>query len=363
MKIKKFLVVLVAIVILMSMLAGCSRNGNGNANATHLGPSKTHTDTVSAILTNKDYPNGITLNWSNRNGNSAATFTGLQQISFILDGDEIMEGFFGSERPLSSFTLEFTSQTSGKKVTLSSGLTGKISNIGADSNYFRMDGNTIQFYPHYFNVGEDVTVKATFTYKKEGLVNQIMDSKSAEGYFTFTVGEDTGETFSNAWNKIEDFFDDIGDTLSGNGNNGNNTNDGNSNNPDSNTNETVNFIQVRFKATGNVEGTVYQYEDDSVANPIVLGEDKIAQVIFYTRENSNYDICKMYVVPLGMENQVEKMSANNKDTYAADNCHKFKIDMNQFSGQTVTLRVEFLDGSEWNPMPDHYYGFITFQVP
>ena len=92
MKIKKFLVVLVAIVVLMSMLAGCSRNGNSNANATHLGPAKTCSDTVSAVLTNKDYPNGIDLNWSNRKGKAEATFTGLQQFSFILDGDEIMKG-------------------------------------------------------------------------------------------------------------------------------------------------------------------------------------------------------------------------------------------------------------------------------
>lgn len=338
MKKLKNMVVLVAIVIMISILTGCSRNGNGKA-ATHLGPSKTCADTVSAVLTNSEYPSGITLNWGSRVDKPAATFTGLQQINFILDGDEIMEGMF-QDRALSSITLEFTGQTSGKKVSLSNSLTGKITNLGADGDYFELDGNTIQFYPHYFTVSEDVTVKATFTYKGDGVINQLVDSESAEGYFTFTVGEDTGEKFSSGLDKIKEIFDDSSEN-----------------------NNISNYITIRYKATGGVEGTVAQYEDEATNNPVILGDDKIAQVILYTRENSNYNITKVYVVPVGMEDQVEKMAAKNQKTYAADNCHKFKIDMSQFSGQTVTLRIEFLDGSEWNPMPDHYYGFITFQVP
>ncbi len=349
------LMALVVITILVCVLSGCSRNGS--TGATHVGPKKTATDTISAVLTNNDYTSGVTLNWASRVGSSDATFTGLQQIAFIIDGDEKMEGVF-KDRSFDSVTLEFTGQTSGKKVSLSSSLTGKITNLGADSNYFRMDGYTLQFYPHYFSVGEKVTVKATFTYKGEGVIDQIMDSKSAEGFFTFTVGDDTGETFSNAFDKIGDFFEDL---TGGNKGNSSDNNSGDSNNGDNNNSSTVaDFLSVRYSVSDTAEGIVARYEEDSVKNAVTI-PSTTAYITFYTREDSKYNITKVYVVPVGYEDVYQKLAWKND--YFSDNCHKFEIDLSQFSGQTITLRVEFLDGAEWNPMPDHYYGFITINVP
>ena len=359
MKNKKFLVAIMAIIILVSALTGCSRNGS-NATATHIGASKTSKDTISAVLTNADYTSGITLNWASRVGKSSATLTGLQQIAFILDGDEVMDGVF-KDRSLSSITLDFTGQTSGKKVSLSTSLTGKITNLGADNDYFRMDGNTIQFYPHYFSVGEEVTVKATFIYKGEGFVDQLMDSKSAEGYFTFTVGEDTGETFSNAFDKIGDFFKDFGKGNGNTGDNGSDNGDGNGSETGETPTEGNDFLSIRFSVDGtNTEGTVARYEDDAKKNVTNL-PSSTAKLTFQTREDSRYNITKAYIVPVGLEGNYQKLAWCND--YFSDNCHKFDIDLSQFSGQTITLRLEFLDGAEWNPMPDHYYGFITVKVP
>ena len=358
MKNKKFLVAIMAIIILVSTLTGCSRNGsNATNNATYIGAKKTATDTVSAILTNNDYQNGIDLNWSKRTGDSAATFSGLQQIAFIIDGDEMMDGTF-KDRPLNSITIEFTGKTTGKKVKLSTSLTGKITNLGADADYFRMDGYTIQFYPHYFSVGEEVTIKATFIYKGEGFIDQLTDSKSAEGYFTFTVGDDTGETFSNALDGIADFFKDIGNNF-GNGN----TNSGNTN---GNTTPTTpakpkDYLSVRFSVDGtNAEGTVARYEADAKKNVITLPNSTLS-LTCYTREDSRYNVTKAYIIPVSVEGNWQKLKWCND--YFSDNCHKFDIDLSQFSGQTITLQLEFLDGAEWNPMPDHYYGFITVKVP
>lgn len=358
MKHRKILMALLTIIILAFWLAGCSRNGgNATNNATSVGAKKTATDTVSAVLTNADYTSGITLNWASRVGKSSATLTGLQQIAFIVNGNEIMDGVF-KDRPLSSITLEFTGQTSGKKVELSTSLTGKITNLSVDNDYFRIEDYTLQFYPHYFNVGEEVVIKATFIYKGEGFIDQLTDSKSAEGYFTFTVGDDTGETFSNALDGIADFFKDIGNNF-GNGN----TNSGNTN---GNTTPTTpakpkEYLSVRFSVEGtNAEGTVARYEADAKKNVITLPNSTLS-LTCYTREDSRYNVTKAYIIPVGVEGNWQKLKWCND--YYSESCHKFDVDLSQFSGQTITLQLEFLDGAEWNPMPDHYYGFITVKVP
>lgn len=334
----RILVAIMAIIILLSTLTGCSREGS-TANASYLGAKTTCTDTVSATLTNSVYTSGVTVNWSKRVGKSAVTLTGLQTLAFVLDGDEVMEGIF-SDRSLSSIELKITGQSSGKSVTISTSLTGKISNLGVDSKYFKLEGNSLQFYPHYFEVGENVVINAVFTYKGDGLANQILDSKTAEGFFTFTVGESTGETFAGPL----DFIDGI---LDGNGN-GNNSGT-----------VTENYVSVNCKIDGK-ELTVHHYQEDAEANPITVSET-IVPMVFYTRENNGHNITKVYIVPVGYEDELEKMGHNND--WQVDNCHKFRVNFADFAGQTVTLRVEFIDGAVLNPIPDHYYGYITLKIP
>ena len=357
MKRTKLLMALVAITLAMLLLAGCSRNGNGNA-VDHIGPNQTAKNTVIGVLSNTEYPTGISVNWNKSvSRNADVTMTGLQTIAFILDGDEKMDGW--TERSLSSIKLEFTGQTSGKKVSLDTSLTGKVSNLGADSKYFKVDGTTFYFYPHYFSVGEDVTVKATFTYKAEGLVNQLLDSKTAEGFITFTVGEDTGETF-------EGLFDGIGNIFGSGDNSNSDSSTEDTENPENSTESTeaetaVEYIPVNFKVSGIEETFVVQrYENESLKNVISLPSSTIT-LTFFTREN-NRNITKMYIVPKGYEEELQKLAWSNE--WFADNCHKYEsLDLSQFSGQTITLRVEFLEGDEWNPLKDHFYGFITIQIP
>jgi hypothetical protein len=345
---KKILMAIIAIVILMSMFTGCSREGNSTNTTTKLGAKTTCADTVSATLTNSDYTSGVTVNWSKRVGKSAVTLTGLQTLAFVLDGDEVMEGIF-SDKSLSSIELKITGQSSGKSVKISTSLTGKISNLSVDNNYFKLEGNTLQFYPHYFEVGEDVVINAVFTYKGDGVVNQVMDSEKADGFFTFTVGENTGETFSGILDGVGDFIDDVFD-----GNSENNSNGEGNNNAD-----TKPSLSINCKIDGK-DSKVHLYQEDAEANPIIVSATDVAMT-FFTRENSAYNITKVYIVPVGYEDKLQKLAWNNE--WYSDNCHKFFANFSQFAGQTISVRVEFLDGAEWNPLPDHYYGYITLKIP
>lgn len=357
MKKAKLLMVIMAITILVSVLTGCSRNGNsGSGNASYIGASKPADNTVSAVLTNNQYSTGIPMNWRSRVGDSDITMSGLQQIAFIIDGDETIK-VWGSTKNLSSIKLEFTGQTSGKKVSLDTSLVGKVSNLGADNDYFQVDGYTFKFYPHYFTVGENVTIKATFTY------GDIWDAKTAEGYITFTVGEDTGETFEGTFDALWDKIGgDNGNTSdpTGTGDDSSNTDPGNDD--DSDTETAVEYIPITYHVDG-LEGDfiVYQYEEESKKN-VVEVPASTATFTFFTRADANRNITKMYIVPKGYENTLEKLAWTNE--WYADNCHMYEnLDMSQFAGQTITIRVEFLEGAEWNPLKDHYYGFITVKIP
>lgn len=341
MKKNRILVAIMAIIILMSTLTGCSREGRNPANASYIGARSTSTDTVSATLTNSTYPTGVTLNWSKRVGNSAVTATGLQTLTFVLDGDEVMDGLF-TDRKLDSITLTLTGKSSGKTVTMSTSLAGKISNLGVDSSYFKLENNSLQFYPHYFTVGEDVVINAVFTYKGDGVMNQIFDEETAEGFFTFTVGESTGETFAGPLDGVGDLIDGV--INPGNGNNGN---------------AAENFITVNCNIDGK-DTVVYHYQEDAEANPIIASST-VVPMTFFTRELAGHNITKVYIVPVGYEDTLEKMAWNND--YYSDNCHKFRVNFQRFAGMKVTIRVEFLDGAEWNPMPDHYYGYVTVIIP
>lgn len=355
MKKAKILMVILAITILVSMLAGCSRNGNSSTGlASYIGASKTTKDTVSAVLSNSDYSTGIPLNWRSRISGSDITMSGLQTIAFIIDGDEVMDQIIGKDRQLSAIKLEFTGQTSGKKVSVDSSIVGKVTNLGADSDYFKVEGYTFQFYPHYFTVGENVTVKATFTY------GDFWDSETAEGYITFTVGEDTGETFDGV---LDNFWDKVGSLGGNSGNTGSDTDtDADSDDTDSSAETAVEYIPITYHVDG-LEGDfiVYQYEEESVKN-VVAVPASTATFTFFTRADVKRNITKMYIVPKGYEDKLEKLAWTND--WKADNCHMYEnLDMSQFAGQTITIRVEFLEGAEWNPMKDHYYGFITVKIP
>lgn len=351
---KNIMMALVVILAAMLILSGCSRNGNTTGNSSIIGPGKTAKNTVSAVLTNTEYPSGIQVNWSSRIGNSAVTLSGLQQLAIVVDGDEIIDGIF-EDKSLTSIKLELTGQTSGKKVTLDTSLIGVATNLGADSDYFKVDGNTFYFYPHYFSVGEQVTVKTTFTYKADGVINQMVSGDNYKGYLIFTVGEDTQETFSNPLSdfskSIKNFFDGLGDS-SGNNNDDSGITTGGftwGNNSGSF------FEDVEYLIEGHNRQIISKYEADSQSNPINL-KDQWLDMTVYTRESPNHDIVKVY---LELPDGTNIVWSND---WFEDNCHKFLFDMSAYSGQTVTIRIRLLAGSElWQD--EFMYGFITVQVP
>ena len=355
---KRFLASILVIIAVVSLMTGCSRNGNANSNATHIGPAKTAKNTVSAILTNTDYDTGVELNWSTRQGNSAITMSGLQQITFVINGDEMIGGVF-QDKLLSSIRLEFTGQTSGKKVSLDTSLVGLATNLAADADYFKVKEKSFYFYPHYFNVGEEVLLKATFTYKAEGLLNSIGSGKEIEGYLVFTVGADTGENFSNPLsdfsNSVKNFFDGLGNNSSTTPDNPDDPNTGNTGSgwkPESGSF----YADIRYRVNGKDKDYMIQrYEEDSTKNPVQLNGTALNLTV-YSRECTEHDIVKVYLEFPDGTNYVW-----SNDWYE-DNCHKFGIDMSAYAGQSVTIRVRLLAGSElWQN--EYMYGFITVQVP
>lgn len=338
------------ICILLMLFTGCSRsdyaanNSTGTSTGTTvdtIGPRNTNKNTVAATLTNAVNPNGVTVNWSLRVSDSEITLSGLQTITFIIDGDEVISSW-GKDTPLSSIKLEFTGNTSGKKEELSTSLTGKVTNLTADGKFFKIDGYNFSFYPHYFNVGEKVTVKATFIYKEDNLSS----SKEAAGFFTFTVGEDTGEQFTGIMDGAKDWWNNITNPDSSN------TDTTDSNGNTTNTSSEDKYLSVRYSVDG-VEGEVARYESE--ATPIKL-KSKELNISFYSVE---LGITKMYL--RFKANPDSPIAWNNP--YYADNVHKFTVDLSEYSGQTVVFRVQSLKGSEWNPVKTNYYGFIVVEVP
>lgn len=355
---KKRLTIAIVIILLITfcvILASCGRNANPNSgNATYIGPRNTATGTISANLINSVYPQGITLNWDkNAEQNPNFTASGLQQIVFVLNGNETMKDWW-NEKELSSIKLSFVGQTSGKTQTLSNSLTGLATNLITDGKYFELDGNTFKFYPHYFSEGEVVNVIAEFDYRSSGLLGKL-ESKIYTGTFSFKVGESTNEKFSG-------FLDGIGDTISGIGN-GKNDSDKQTGILDDGTITENSYSPIKFRIDG-ISGdyTVYRLKDDSEKNAIRLST-RTPTITFLTREpEAGTNITKVYVIPFGMEDSMDKIPWSN-ESYLADNSHIFNLDLSAYSASLVTLRVEFLDGAELDPFKEHTFGMISFYVP
>lgn len=351
MKKKLLAIAIVAmVVVLCVVMASFSRNASpASSNTTHIGPRNTASGTISATLINSDYPQGVALNWAKGTSrNPDFTASGLQQVSFVLNGNETQKDWW-NEKELSSIKLTFTGQSSGKSQTLSTSLVGVATNLIADSSYFKLDGNTFMFYPHYFNEGEVVIVVAEFDYRSSGILGKL-ESKVYSGSFSFKVGTSTGETFSG-------ILDGLEDAINGNGGIGDNgiLADG--------TITENSYSPIKFRVDGiNGEYTVYRLKSDAEANAIRLNT-QTPTITFLTREtNSGTNITKVYVIPWGMEDSMSKIPWTNE--WYEDNSHIFQeLDLSAYSGQMVTLRVEFLDGAELDPFKEHTFGAISFYVP
>lgn len=353
---RRFIVIAIVLCTLCVILASCGRNANPNSgNATYLGPRNTADGTISANLINSIYPQGITLNWADSADRTPDfTASGLQQIVFVLNGNETMKDWW-NEKELSSIKLTFTGQTSGKSQTLSTSLVGIATNLITDGEYFELDGNTFKFYPHYFSEGEVVNVVAEFDYRGPGLLGKL-ESKVYTGTFSFTVGQSTGEKFSG-------FLDGIGDTISGIGNGKNDGSQQTGILADGTITENS-YSPIKFRIDGlNGDYTVYRLKDDAEKNVIYL-TTKTPTITFLTREpEAGTNITKVYVIPWGMEDTMDKIAWTN-ESYLADNSHIFQnLDLSAYSGSIVTLRVEFLDGAELDPFKEHTFGVISFYVP
>ena len=373
---KKIFAMFLAVIMAFALI-GCGEN------TSYLGPKKTADNTISATLTGDTYPGSVQLHWARNQRLTAVKadkvmISGINHISFIITGDEKMDDI-GEDRQLSAIQLNFTGLSSGKTATLENSLLSKLSTgFTADKNFFEMEGNTFTFDSRYFDVGEMVLCTAVFTYTRDKL-----DSQTAEGYFQFTVvdgnngsnaptgnGGTTPTTpTSNGGNNGNTAPTGNGGTTptaptSNGGNNGNTAPTGNGSTTP--TDPTGNgstgwfssgcfFTDIRYRVnSGHTDHLIERYEEDALNNVIHLSGTELHLTV-YTRESA-YDIVKAYIdLPDGTE-------AVWSNDWFEDNCHKFVIDLSQYSGKTITLNIRLLAGPEWMPL-DFMYGFIAVEVP
>lgn len=199
---KKFFCLLLAFVLMMTLVA-CAEADNV-ASAGH-SPSRSVRGTYTATL---ETPSGISeVNWSSDTTRaemySSLELNGVCKLSIPTKGDESLDG----DQLLKSIRITFRDKN-GKEVSLPGTL---------ELNHFRADGNTFTFVPNYFDEGEEVTVIAEFYYQADGIwakLKSLAEPTVVRGYYSFTVGNDTGDRL--AWDANSNTTDSADNDSAGN---------------------------------------------------------------------------------------------------------------------------------------------------